>query len=418
MSIFDSQQTLPMKNLRLLICLAFSVISTGLVSAQEVLQWRGSDRSGAYPATNLLKSWPEAGPAIKWESGDIGNGYGSPVITSENIFINGEIDTINYLFALDLSGKFLWKTRIGKEWVLNYPGDRTTPTIAGDLIYVAAGWGTVACIELKTGKTRWSADMIKDFHGRINHFGLSESVLVDGGKVFCMPGGADTNVVALDRFSGKIVWISKGLSQIPAYCSPQLVKLPLRNILVTFSKNALLGIDTKDGTLLWSHKQDGQGDVHVNTPWFENGFLYYITGDGNGSVKLKLSDDGTEITEKWRNAACDNTMGGFIKLGDYLYTASYGRRYWYSEETNTGKITDSLKFDKGVTILADGMLYLYNEKGQVGLVKPVAGKMELVSSFRITKGTKAHYAHPVICNGILYIRHGKSLLAYDISKKQ
>jgi len=64
------------------------------------------------------------------------------------------------------------------------------------------------------------------------------------------------------------------------------------------------------------------------------------------------------------------------------------------------------------------MLYLYNEKGQVGLVKPVAGKMELVSSFRITKGTKAHYAHPVICNGILYIRHGKSLLAYDISKKQ
>ncbi len=40
--------------------------------------------------------------------------------------------------------------------------------------------------------------------------------------------------------------------------------------------------------------------------------------------------------------------------------------------------------------------------------------MELVSSFKVTRGTKAHFAHPVICNGILYIRHGKSLLAYKI----
>jgi len=415
--IFEFNNTLLMKSYRLFICLVivFGLFNAG--SAQEVLQWRGADRSGVYPGTNLLTVWPEAGPGLLWESGDIGNGYGSPVITSKNIFINGEIDTINYLFAMDLSGKFLWKTKIGKEWVSNYPGDRTTPTIVGDLIYVAAGWGTVACVELQSGKTRWSVDMIKDFHGRINNFGLSESVLVDGGLVFCMPGGVDTNVVALDRFSGKIIWISKGLSQLPSYCSPRLVKLPQRNILVTFSKSALLGIDTKDGKLLWSHKQNGEGDVHVNTPLFENGFLYYITGDGNGSVKLKLSDDGTEITELWRNQACDNTMGGFISIKDYLYTASYGRRCWYSEETLTGKIMDSLKFDKGVTISSDGMLYLYNEKGQVGLVKPVGPKMELVSFFKISRGTKAHYAHPVINNGILYIRHGKSLLAYDIRKK-
>ncbi len=406
-----------MKNYSLLICLSLCLGLSAVVRGQEVLQWRGADRSGAYPGTNLLKSWPVAGPVMLWEFDGLGNGYGSPVITSTNIFINGEIDTINYLFALDLSGKFLWKTAIGREWTLNYPGDRTTPTIAGGLIYVAAGLGTLACIEMQTGKTRWSVDLIKDLHGRLNHFGLAESVLVEGDKVFCMPGGLDTNVVALDRLSGKIAWICKGLSQIPAYCSPQIVRLQQRSIMVTFSRNALLGIDIKDGTLLWSHKQDGEGDVHVNTPMFENGFLYYITGDGNGSVKLKLNDDGSGITEVWRNQACDNTMGGFIKINDYLYTASYGNRCWYSEETNTGKIMDSLKFDKGVTNYADGMLYLYNEKGQLGLVRPEGPKMELVSSFKISRGSKAHYAHPVINKGILYVRHGKSLLAYDINRK-
>ena len=402
----------------LLTCLSLFLGLPGVLASQEVLQWRGSDRSGMYNGTNLLKSWPENGPALLWEFDGLGNGYGSPVITEKNIFINGEIDTVNYLFALDLSGKFLWKTKIGKEWTLNYPGDRSTPTIVGDRIYVSTGWGIVACMDMQTGKTIWSVDMINDLHGRINTFGLAESLLVDGDKVFCMPGGADTNVVALDRFSGKIIWISKGLGQIPAYCSPLLVKLPSRNIMVTFTKHALLGIDSRDGSLLWSHKQDGEGDVHVNTPFYENGFLYYITGDGNGSVKLKLSNDGTVITEIWRNPACDNTMGGFIKLNHYIYTASYGNRCWYSQDAESGKISDSLKFDKGTTNYADGMLYIYNEKGQIGLVKPEGPKMELISSFRITRGTKAHYAHPVINKGILYVRHGKSLLAYDIFNKK
>ena len=68
----------------------------------------------------------------------------------------------------------------------------------------------------------------------------------------------------------------------------------------------------------------------------------------------------------------------------------------------------------GSTIFADGMLYLYNEKGQVGLYNPNGPKMEQVSAFKVTKGTKAHYAHPVICGGVMYIRHGKALLAYQV----
>jgi len=393
------------------------VILSTMGYPQEVLQWRGADRTGFYHESNLLKSWPEAGPLLLWEFDSLGNGYGSPVITNSTIYVNGEIDTISYLFALDRSGKFLWKAPIGKEWTLNYPGSRNTPTIVNDLIYVTTGLGTVACLEAKTGKKRWSVDMVTDFHAPLNRFGFSESLVVSGNNVFCSPGNADTNVVALDRFTGKIVWICKGLGQMTSYCSPVLIRLPEREILVTFSKSALLGIDTRDGKLLWSHKQDSEGDVHINTPLFENGFIYYITGDGNGSVKLKLSADGKEITEVWRNAACDNTMGCFIKLDDYIYTASYGRRYWYSEDANTGKITDSVKFDKGVTIYADGMLYCYNEKGQLGLFKPNGPQMEEVSSFKISRGTKAHYAHPVINQGILYVRHGRSLLAYDVKKK-
>src|SRR5674476_705807 len=63
----------------------------------------------------------------------------------------------------------------------------------------------------------------------------------------------------------------------------------------------------------------GYGDTHSNTILYEKGFIYYAAGDGNCGVKLKLSDDGTKITEIWRNKSFDSFMGGIVKIGDYLY---------------------------------------------------------------------------------------------------
>jgi outer membrane protein assembly factor BamB len=401
------------KNLILVIFLFFS---WNHLHSQDVTQWRGSDRSGVYHESGLLQSWPPEGPSLIWESGDIGNGYGSPVITGDVIYVNGEVDSITFLFALDHTGKVLWKTPVGKEWVTNYPGSRTTPTLVDDLIYVTAGWGQLACLEAKTGKQRWACNMMSDFHGAIPRFGFSESVLVEGNTVYCSPGSPDTNVVALDRFTGKIQWISKGAGEMTSYCSPVLVRLPQRTLLLTFSKATMLGIDIKDGTVLWTYKQDGEEvDCQCNTPLFENGFIYGVAGNGNGAFKLKLSDDGTQIKEVWRNNRCDGLFGGFIKTGNQLFSSGYEKRQYFVLDTETGAITDSLKFDRGSVIMADRMLYFYNEKGSVGLIKPGGPKLEQKGVFKVTRGTKAHFAHPVICNKILYVRHGKSLLAYKVS---
>ncbi|MFZ4523597.1 MAG: hypothetical protein ACOYNC_17980 [Bacteroidales bacterium] len=125
-----------MKHIFFSIFAAFVLLMPGTGSSQEILQWRGINRDGIYNETGLLKAWPAMGPELIWEFDGLGNGYGSPVITKTKIFINGEVDTISYLFALDLSGKYLWKARYGKEWVLNYPGSRSTPTVVDDLVYV------------------------------------------------------------------------------------------------------------------------------------------------------------------------------------------------------------------------------------------------------------------------------------------
>ena len=70
---------------------------------------------------------------------------------------------------------------------------------------------------------------------------------------------------------------------------------------------------------------------------------------------------------------------------------------------------------KGSVIFADGMLYCYGEEGLLGLVKPGPDGYDMVSSFKIKKGKQEHWAHPVISHGVLYIRHGEVLMAFDIA---
>ena len=397
-----------------------------LVNAQVTAQWRGNDRKGVYDEKNLLKKWPSAGPELLWNVEIIGNGYGSPAVTGDRVYITGEIDSLAYLFSFDLKGKLLWKSDFGKEWVKTFPGSRSTPTVAGDLIYVTSGLGNLACFDARNGQKKWFVDMIRDLHGQSTMHGHSESPLVDGDKVFLVPGGKDTNVVAFDRMTGKILWICKGKGERPAYNSPVLISLKERDLLVTFSAYSLMGIDTKNGELLWVHEQDntpldkrgqlGWGDTHSNSIWYENGFIYYIEGDGNGAVKLQLSPDGKQISQVWRNQDIDNYLGGFIIKGNTIFSCVSEKKGLRTIDANTGKIIDSLKCGTGTVILSDDMLYYYNQKGDMDLINPVPQKPGIISSFKITAGTKEHFSHPVISGGILYIRHGKVLQAYDIKK--
>jgi outer membrane protein assembly factor BamB len=417
-----------MKNTLFYSVLAGLVTICTISQSQIIYQWRGNDRKGIYNEHELLKIWPSAGPQLLWSVDNIGNGYGSPTITNDRIYITGEIDTVAYLFALDLKGKLIWKSDFGKEWVKTFPGSRSAPTVDGELIYITSGMGNLACFDAKTGVRKWFVDMMNDLHGQFIMHGHSESPLIDGEKVFLVPGGRDTNVVAFNKFTGKILWICKGKGERPAYNSPLLIKLKDRNLIVTFSAYNLMGIDTKNGELLWVHEQDntpldkrgqmGWGDTHSNTAWYENGFIYYIAGDGNGAVKLQLSADGKEIKQVWRNQDIDNYMGGFIVSGNTIYSCVSEKKGLRTIDANTGKVIDSLKCGTGTIISAEDMLYYYNQKGEMFLIKPDPAKPEIVSNFKITAGTKEHFSHPVIKDGVLYLRHGKVLLAYDIKAKK
>jgi len=402
--------------------LAFGLfLNSGFSYAQTLAQWRGINRDGIYEEQQLLKSWPENGPELRWVNEDIGDGFGSPTVTDNMIFVNGKNDSLSYTFALDLNGNLIWKAPNGNEFTgrdysANFPGSRSAPTVIDDLVYVSSANGRIACLERKTGKEIWSVDMIRDFNGVMDQHGYCESLVVDDKKVYCLPGGINTNLAALDRFTGKTVWTAKVFSDSATYCSPMIINLPTRNILVTFSGHDLLGLDCKTGELLWSQRQAYHFyHQHCNTPIFSDGFIYYISGEGNGAVKLELSANGDSIKEVWRNNDIKNVFLGFVKIGDHIFSPDNSQKL-KCINTNTGQVIDSLRLNKGGLIYADSMLYCYSDNGNVNLIKLKGTNMEIVSKFKCEKGTKEHFAHPVISNGVLYLRHGRALMAYNIKQ--
>lgn len=382
-----------------------------------VSEWRGPNRSGVYNETGLLTEWPADGPKLLWNIDSTGRGYGSPVLTENQLFINGETDSIAYIYAYDLEGKQLWKTAYGQEWVKNFPGSRSTPTVVGDLVYVSSGKGDIACLDKNSGKIKWSTNMITDLGGKNNMFGFSESLLINGDMVYCQPGGAENNVVALNRFSGQKIWAQKAQGELEAYNSPIVIKRENRDLLLTFSEDCFLGLDGQTGELLFTHPQDTSGNLHGNIPVLDGDDLIYTEGDGNKTVKLKLTADGSSITEVWRNPWFDNIMGGVVRIGDKIYGTSHRQMYLKALDMKSGLVTDSIKMFRGSTISAEGLLYVYTEKGDMNLINPKPEGMELISSFKITKGSKEFFTHPVIHKGVLYVRHGEALMAYSIRKE-
>jgi len=392
-------------------------------NAQNIAQWRGANRDGQYDGTNLLKEWPEGGPELVWFTEEIGNGYGAPIIANDRIYVNGETDSVSYLFAFDLKGKLLWKAPNGKEFTGSgfshgFPGSRSTPTIMNNLAYACSGNGRIACYDASNGTEKWAVDMIKELGGCPIEFGYSESLVVDAENVYCSPGGPSTNVAAFNRFTGKPAWTLKTLGDTMTYCSPILIKLPERKILVNASRYFLFAVDCSTGELLWSYRIKGAKDdaQHCNTPIYKDGSIYLAFGKGteNGTTKLELSPDGKGVKELWSNNQVRNAMGGFVIVGNALF-ATIENNYLKAVELNQGTIVDSVKVRNGSLIFADNKFICYGNNGEVNLINYDQKKLNVTGKLKIEKGSKDHSAHPVLANGILYIRRGKGLMAYKVN---
>ncbi len=380
-------------------------------------QWRGPNRDGKFPDKNLLKEWPENGPALVWKFDQLGKGYTSPAFTSDRFYITGTTDSIGSVFCFDHKGNLNWKKEYGKEWLVNFPGSRSTPTIAGELGYVLSGLGVLYCFNAENGDNVWTIDLMEEYGGQVVRFGITEVLTVDGDIIYCTPGGIKSNILALNRFTGDLIWESMGSGKSNAYCPITIFTHNGTKYLGTVTAMTAMAINAANGEVAWTYPTENKAAIHGNSPIYRDGFLFIMNGWGNGSFMLKISDDGKSVERAWKNNLMDLENGDAILIDDNLYGANWTEKGVSCVDWNTGEEKFANKdFASGTLCYADGLFYLYGINGKIGLLRATNTTLTTISSFQLEgKKSRDHSAHPVIYDKKLYLRYDSLLWVYDIS---
>jgi len=410
---------------------------SGVVFAEDVFRFRGDNSQGKFNETGLLDRWPEGGLTPKWVNGELGEGWSSVIKVRDRLYINcldSSDSTKESLVCLDLNGKKIWQQTTGTIWQGDHNSPRATPTFvagegvagewaADDKLVVLSGAGELFCLTAIHGDVLWHKDVARAYETRYGHWGFAESVVAKDGKVFVTVGGKKALAVAYHIADGSVAWETEPLDDKCAFLSQVLYE----NQLIVMTSSYISIIDGETGQLL--SKRDFHEDTggapkpedagnHCNPSLIKGDHIFAASTRGQGGVMYKILPDGKGLEKLWVTKAFDPHHHGMVEVDGRIY-GSTSRDRWCCLDWETGEMIYEETWGnlgKGVTLFADGKMFLYEEKrGTLAIAKP-SDKFEVVSSFRVDIGTKEHWAHPIISDGVLYVRRGISLAAFDIAQ--
>lgn len=401
-----------------LLLLAFAVSP---VFSADWPQWRGPARNDISPDKSILNPWPAKGPEQKWVFKEAGLGYAGFSVVGDRLFTMGAAGGGEQVIAVNAAtGAKAWAVELDNRVYPNNWGDgpRSTPTVDGDSLYTLSANGVLGCLAVKDGAVQWKIDLVKDLGGKLQDWGYTESVLVDGDKVICTPGGDGGTMAALDKKTGKVLWRSTGIKEPAQYSSPILITHEGKKQVVQLLTKKVIGVDPENGAVLWTANFPGRVAV-IPTPIYKDGYLYVTAGYGVGCRLLKLGGKEPEVV--YENNTMVNHHGGVILVGDKLYGHS-DKGGWTCQDFLTGEpVWKNESLGKGAVGFAAGHLVCLDEKsGAVALVEASPAGWKEKSRFTLSPQTEQRkpqgkiWVHPVIVNGRLYLRDQEFIHCYDV----
>ena len=122
------------------------------------------------------------------------------------------------------------------------------------------------------------------------------------------------------------------------------------------------------------------------------------------------------VEESW-STRLDTCQGGVVHVDGRIYGSYYpGRKGWVALNAASGEVLyEAPDFVKGAVLHADKRLYALCEDGWMLLLHPGETQFEVKGRFRMAEArTRDAWAHPVIHEGMLYLRYHDVLHCYDV----
>jgi outer membrane protein assembly factor BamB len=395
---------------------------TGKAGTDDWPSFDGPARDNISRETGLLKSWPAEGPKLAWQAKGLGEGYAAVSIADGLVYTMGNVKTNEVVTALDLeTGKIVWQQKTGAASQLSMGnGPRGTPTYDEGQVYSLGGNGDLTSLDARTGKQSWRKNILQEFGGNNITWGISESVLIDGDRLICTPGGRSGTIVALNKANGKPKWKAVVPGNSPAgYSSAIVAEVDGVRQYVQFLHKGVVGVRADTGEVLWGNDASANPTANCSSPLFADNMVFSASGYGKGGALVKLAVKGrkVEATPGYHTNKMESHHGGMVLLDGHIYGSSdpgvvrcldlaTGNVKWENRSVGKGSIT-----------CADGHLYVRSEKGPVALVEATpAGYNETGRFDQPDRSNAEAWAHPVVSHGKLFLRDQDLLLVYDIKE--
>jgi outer membrane protein assembly factor BamB len=396
-------------------------------------QYLGPNRNSVSDQKGILSSWPENGPEVLWTVA-VGRGFGGPVIKDGKVYLLDRDDKVgDNLRCFDLSnGKELWNFAYDSPGSVMFPGSRSIPTVDGNNIYSCGHNGDFYCIDINTHKPIWNKNVWTDFGGgKIPRWAITQNPLIYGDLVILASQSPKAGVVAYEKLTGNVKWTTPSLGAV-GYVSPALVKVGGQDHIVTITASArrngsgkVVGIDPLTGKILWEYT-NWNCIIPVPSAVDAGEGRALITGGyeaGAAMIKIEKKADGSYgVTELYKTVEFGAHTQPPVLYNGYFY-AQYS-----TNERKDGLVCMSIDgeikwktgrsplFDKGGSILADGLLLCTDGRKNLYLIEPDPSSFKPLATAELLGPGNQNWAPLALADGKLLIRDQSHLKCVTVAQ--
>lgn len=384
-------------------------------------QFLGPNRTGVIVGTNLSHDMKTHPPREQWRH-TVGLGWSGFATQANRAITQEQRGEKEMVVCYEIqTGSELWVHADDIAFRSRASGDgpRATPTIVDGRVYTVGATGQFNCLELATGKRLWAVNILEDNDAENLFYGQSGSPLVVGQRVIVSPGGGNgKSLVAYGKDTGKAVWQSG--NDIGGYGSPTLMTIADTRQVLMFNAPGVSAHDLETGAVLWTHPWQNSKKTNCSQPILvadgENRVLVATAyGKGNCLIELsKSSDKSFAVNQLWKSRGLNTKFCSAVVRGNYAYGLDNGILVCIDLADGKRKWKNG-RYGHGQVLLADDLLIIQAEKGEVAFVK---ASPEAFSELHRMKalGSKT-WNNPALAGRFLLVRNDREAVCYELSQK-
>ncbi len=414
--------------------LLLTLVFASAAGAADWAQYRGPNSDGSTPET-IRTNWSSAPPKVLWKQ-PLGPGWSAisvaqgRAVTQAKRVLFGEAREV--VLAFDpATGAELWSTSVGRATYTqslsgaapdSLDGPRSTPSLAGDRVFVISSYLKVFCLDAATGTPIWMRDLVAESGATLIPWNNGASPLVVGDLLFLNSSIPNRTLTALRIADGTTAWAKE--TDPNTHATPCFARLAGVPQVIFLTMRGLVGVLPETGAIQWRYSFTPSSTSTAATPLVAGDLVYASCAYGKGAWTTRVIKNGenflatqtkfqqaTEYQNHWATpVAHEDALYSIVERGADRSLTCYdlaGRNNRWRVET-----VGSASPGYASLIKAGDTLVVLTESGELVLVKPGTTYQE-IDRF---KALNAYcWNQPTVAGGRLFARSSSEIVALDVA---